>query len=43
LWFRTGNLRTEELSFILINQQIDIQDFINSDDLGCLEFSKTNT
>ena len=42
LWFRTLNLRSEELSFILINQQSDIQDFINSDDLGCLEFSKTN-
>ncbi len=40
LWFKTGNLRTEELSFILINQQSDIRDFSYSDDLGCLEFSK---
>jgi predicted nuclease of predicted toxin-antitoxin system len=40
LWFRTGNLPTDELSFILQNQQSDILDFGNNDELGCLEFSK---
>lgn len=40
IWFRTGNLRTDELDLILRNQQTEIQDFCNNNDFGCLEFSK---
>lgn len=40
LWFRTGNLKTDELAFILKNQQNDIQDFYDNNELGCLDFSR---
>ena len=29
-----------DLAYILKNQQIDIQDFVENDELGCLEFSR---
>jgi predicted nuclease of predicted toxin-antitoxin system len=38
LWFRTGNLGTDELASILENEQSDIGDFNNNAQLGCLEF-----
>ncbi|MEI6143938.1 MAG: DUF5615 family PIN-like protein [Mariniphaga sp.] len=40
LWFRTGNLRTDDLAIILKNQQYDIRDFVLNNNLGCLEFSR---
>lgn len=42
LWFRTGNLRTDDLANILKNQQNDILDFEENNELGCLEFSRIN-
>jgi len=40
LWFQTSNLRTDDLALILKNQQNDIIDFIDNDELGCLELSR---
>ena len=40
LWFRTGNLSTDDLAYILKNQQNEIQDFVENNELGCLEFSR---
>jgi len=38
LWFRAGNLRTDEFAHILENEQSDIENFSNNAELGCLEF-----
>jgi predicted nuclease of predicted toxin-antitoxin system len=38
LWFRTGNLKTDELAVILENEQSDLENFSNNAELGCMEF-----
>ncbi|MFA5816819.1 MAG: DUF5615 family PIN-like protein [Bacteroidales bacterium] len=40
LWFQTSNLRTDDLALILRNRQNDVLDFIDNDELGCLELSR---
>lgn len=40
LWFQTNNLRTEDLALILATRQDDVLEFIDSDELGCLELSR---
>ena len=37
IWIRTGNLRTEELAFILKSHFSEIQDFENNPNFGCFE------
>jgi predicted nuclease of predicted toxin-antitoxin system len=37
IWVRSGNLRTDEIAELLIKNQSSIQDFINNQELGCLE------
>ena len=37
VWIRSGNLRTEEIAELLIKNQSSIQDFLNNEELGCLE------
>ena len=40
IWFQTGNLITNELLTILINQQDNILEFLRNRELGCLELSR---
>lgn len=40
LWFQTNNLRTDDLALILKNRQKDVLEFIENDELGCLELSR---
>lgn len=37
IWLRTGNCSTAHLSQIILNNQADIQTFLNSTDHDCLE------
>lgn len=40
LWFQTSNPGTDDLALILRNRQNDVLDFIDNDELGCLELSR---
>jgi predicted nuclease of predicted toxin-antitoxin system len=37
IWIRTGNLRTKQLSDILLNNQKEVKAFISDQKHGCLE------
>jgi predicted nuclease of predicted toxin-antitoxin system len=37
IWIRSGNLKTDEVANLLINNQKEIQDFLEDEDLGCFE------
>lgn len=43
LWIQIGNLRTNELATVLINQRLEISQFIEDEELGCFEISKFKT
>ena len=40
IWIRTGNLKTNSLSKIIIEYANDIERFISDNNLGCLEILK---
>ena len=37
IWLRTGNISTDDLAALLLDNQRVIQDFIENEDTGCLE------
>ena len=37
IWIRTGNLKTEELAYVLKNHFLEIKDFENNPKYGCFE------
>lgn len=41
LWLQSGNIRTNELANLLNNQQKEVHQFLENEDLGCLNITQS--
>jgi predicted nuclease of predicted toxin-antitoxin system len=37
IWIKTGNLNTEEITILLLKHQMEIEEFLVDENLGCFE------